>query len=295
MGQPSHPTTRRRRVEAPVDRRFRVLLHLSGPESDWSHRLLAAAGQPGRGCLQSDSEAPTGRPERGPDEPEHSDLQRANLRPGPADHQLFDDDRAQPPACDAEGAGPCAAGVTPNGIGATPSHQGPIREPMPRAGHRPGEWLGFVRDQRAAASGTTAASAATASAAGTSAASPRQLRPLRPTPGLHWPPLFCPGTGPSRTGGRHFCRCCPCGGLRRAGRHRLSPVVAVGRRWMKKFVLFVGLCVAECLLLGGLSGFIGPATAATANDTRAAPSPRPRPSPGTSSPAARRPWPTPGQ
>ena len=39
---------------------------------------------------------------------------------------------------------------------------------------------------------------------------------------------------------------------------------------MKKFVMLVGLCVAECLLLGGLSGFIGPATAATANDTSSA-------------------------
>ena len=30
----------------------------------------------------------------------------------------------QPPACDAQGAGPCAAGVTPNGIGATPTASG---------------------------------------------------------------------------------------------------------------------------------------------------------------------------
>jgi len=30
----------------------------------------------------------------------------------------------QPPACDAQGAGPCAAGVTPNGVGATPTASG---------------------------------------------------------------------------------------------------------------------------------------------------------------------------
>jgi phosphate transport system substrate-binding protein len=30
----------------------------------------------------------------------------------------------QPPACDKQGAGPCAAGVTPNGIGATPNSSG---------------------------------------------------------------------------------------------------------------------------------------------------------------------------
>ena len=58
---------------------------------------------------------------------------------------------------------------------------------------------------------------------------------------------------------------------------------------MKKFVMFVGLCVAECLLLGGLSGSSARLPRPRRTTPRAPPSRRPRPSRGTSSPAARRP------
>jgi ABC-type phosphate transport system substrate-binding protein len=78
----------------------------------------------------------------------------------------------QPPACDAQGAGPCAAGVTPNGIGATPSSSGSY--PGTHAAGSaaaPASGSASSGTSAGAASGTTAASAATASAAGTSAAS----------------------------------------------------------------------------------------------------------------------------
>ena len=78
----------------------------------------------------------------------------------------------QPPACDAQGAGPCAAGVTPNGIGATPTSSGsyPGTHATGSAA-APASGSAASGTSTGAASGTTAASAATASAAGTSAAS----------------------------------------------------------------------------------------------------------------------------
>ncbi len=109
----------------------------------------------------------------------------------------------QPPACDAQGAGPCAAGVTPNGIGATPTVIGVLSgNPCRGLGRRPGEWLGARRGPaRDRGHREQLRPVRPASAAGTSAASPRRPRPLRLTPGLHWPRLFCRGTGPSRAGG----------------------------------------------------------------------------------------------
>ena len=78
----------------------------------------------------------------------------------------------QPPACDAQGAGPCAAGVTPNGIGATPTASGSY--PGTHAAGSaaaPASGSAASGTSTGTASGTTAASAGAASAAGTSAAS----------------------------------------------------------------------------------------------------------------------------
>jgi phosphate transport system substrate-binding protein len=72
--------------------------------------------------------------------------------PGQPDVNYLTTIAPQPPACDAQGAGPCAAGVTPNGIGATPTSSGTL----------PGA--------KAAASGTTAASGGTAAAGSTTGA-----------------------------------------------------------------------------------------------------------------------------
>jgi phosphate transport system substrate-binding protein len=44
--------------------------------------------------------------------------------PGQPDTNYLATIAPQPPACDQQGAGPCAAGITPNGIGATPSSSG---------------------------------------------------------------------------------------------------------------------------------------------------------------------------
>jgi phosphate transport system substrate-binding protein len=61
----------------------------------------------------------------------------------------------QPPACDQQGAGPCAAGVTPNGVGATPE----------TSGAPPGA---SATAAKAAAGGTSATATGTAASGGTS-------------------------------------------------------------------------------------------------------------------------------
>jgi phosphate transport system substrate-binding protein len=66
----------------------------------------------------------------------------------------------QPPACDAQGAGPCAAGVTPNGIGATPSSSGSY----------PGSAASAASAKAAAGSGTTTTTSATAASGATGTA-----------------------------------------------------------------------------------------------------------------------------
>ena len=78
-------------------RRLRVLRHLPGSEGDRSHRLLAAAGQPRRGRLRADPEAPGGGPRRRPAEPEHRHLRQPDLRAGQPEHELPGRDRAVPP------------------------------------------------------------------------------------------------------------------------------------------------------------------------------------------------------
>jgi ABC-type phosphate transport system substrate-binding protein len=79
----------------------------------------------------------------------------------------------QPPACDQQGAGPCAAGVTPNGLGSTPTQSGnypgthsgasgatPAAAPAAAAGTKAGTTAGTGTSAASAASvGTTAASA----------------------------------------------------------------------------------------------------------------------------------------
>ena len=108
-------------AQAADDRRLPVLLDLPGPAGDRSDRLLAAAGQPGRSRLRAARQAQEGRP--------GVDLTNRNIitcnNPtfvqGQPEHQLPGQIAPQPPACDKIGAGPCAAGVTPNGIGPTPT------------------------------------------------------------------------------------------------------------------------------------------------------------------------------
>jgi ABC-type phosphate transport system substrate-binding protein len=82
----------------------------------------------------------------------------------------------QPPACDAVGAGPCAAGVTPNGIGSTPTASGSY--PGSSGGNAAGSVAGSAVSGGASggASGSQggtggAASSAAGGAAGPSAAS----------------------------------------------------------------------------------------------------------------------------
>jgi hypothetical protein len=60
----------------------------------------------------------------------------------------------QPPACDQQGAGPCAAGITPNGLGSSPSSSGT-----------------YGGGSAAASAGTTEGSSSGAAAAGTGATS----------------------------------------------------------------------------------------------------------------------------
>jgi phosphate transport system substrate-binding protein len=65
----------------------------------------------------------------------------------------------QPPSCDAQGAGPCAAGVTPNGLGSSPTASGTY----------PGANASVAGSAAAAGSAGGASSGATAGASATSA------------------------------------------------------------------------------------------------------------------------------
>ena len=119
------PETKITTGKAAVDRRLRVLLDLPGTEGDRADRLLAAAGQPGRGRLRPDRTS-CSRPTPAIDltSAEHPHLRQPDLRRGPAEHQLPGHDRPAAAGVRQGGAGPCAAGVTPNGIGATPTSSG---------------------------------------------------------------------------------------------------------------------------------------------------------------------------
>ena len=66
-----------------------------------------------------------------------------------------------PPACDEVGAGPCAAGVTPNGLGATPTSSGSY----------PGSAGGSASASSGGSSGSAGAGAGSGSGSGSSAAS----------------------------------------------------------------------------------------------------------------------------
>jgi hypothetical protein len=74
----------------------------------------------------------------------------------------------QPPACDAQGAGPCAAGVTPNGLGATPTSSGapPGAKAAASSTAAAGGTGGSSGTGAGATSGAGTASAAAASLAG---------------------------------------------------------------------------------------------------------------------------------
>ena len=80
--------------EAADDRRLHLLLDLPGPEGDRPDRLLAAAGQPGRGRLRPDRQAQEGRPDDRPHRPQRQDLQQPDFHRGPPEHELPGQDRA---------------------------------------------------------------------------------------------------------------------------------------------------------------------------------------------------------
>jgi phosphate transport system substrate-binding protein len=80
--------------------------------------------------------------------------------PGQPDVNYLTTIAPQPPACDKQGAGPCAAGVTPNGLGSTPT----------QSGSYPGTQAGASGSAAAGGSGSTSA-AGSGSASGTGAAS----------------------------------------------------------------------------------------------------------------------------
>jgi phosphate transport system substrate-binding protein len=77
----------------------------------------------------------------------------------------------QPPACDQQGAGPCAAGVTPNGIGASPTASGTYPGTHTSgSGTAAGASATATGANGGAATGTGAATATVASAAAAAAA-----------------------------------------------------------------------------------------------------------------------------
>jgi phosphate transport system substrate-binding protein len=91
----------------------------------------------------------------------------------------------QPPACDQQGAGPCAAGTTPNGLGATPSSSGTY----------PGASSQGTAAAKAAAATTVASATGTSNAAGegavTSTTTPAQsAAPSADTSAVPQLPLF---------------------------------------------------------------------------------------------------------
>jgi phosphate transport system substrate-binding protein len=89
--------------------------------------------------------------------------------PGQPDTNYLATIAPQPPACDQQGAGPCAAGVTPNGIGATPSSSGTYPGAKASASEGAAVGSGTTTTTSAGANGA----AGTAGSAG-SAASPAE-------------------------------------------------------------------------------------------------------------------------
>jgi phosphate transport system substrate-binding protein len=92
----------------------------------------------------------------------------------------------QPPACDAQGAGPCAAGVTPNGIGATPTSSGNYpgtHTTTPGASSAGGAaaTAAGTGTGSAAASGTGGATSSAASLAGKASAAAAAAADSRPS------------------------------------------------------------------------------------------------------------------
>jgi hypothetical protein len=77
----------------------------------------------------------------------------------------------QPPACDKQGAGPCAAGVTPNGIGATPESSGTYPGSSGKsAGAAGGNGSAGAAGSTTSASGTSALALGASSSSGPSSA-----------------------------------------------------------------------------------------------------------------------------
>ena len=91
--------------------------------------------------------------------------------PGQPDTNYLTTIAPQPPACDQQGAGPCAAGVTPNGIGATPNSSGSYPGAASAASGKavPGSGT-TTTTSAAAASGANSAAASAASASAKSSA-----------------------------------------------------------------------------------------------------------------------------
>ena len=90
--------------------------------------------------------------------------------PGQPDTNYLTTIAPQPPACDQQGAGPCAAGITPNGLGATPSSSGTYPGSSAAASGGAAAGSGTTTGTAAAASGTGTAAAPAGSAGSTAAA-----------------------------------------------------------------------------------------------------------------------------
>jgi hypothetical protein len=101
----------------------------------------------------------------------------------------------QPPACDQQGAGPCAAGVTPNGIGASPTASGtyPGTHASASGTAANGSSATATGTNGGAASATGAATATVASAAAAAAAARAAAAAAASKPPLN--SVLLPGLG----------------------------------------------------------------------------------------------------
>ena len=144
---------------------FEYYSHLPGAEGDRADRLLAAAGQPGRGRLRAGRQAADGGPRRRPGQPEHQHLRQPDLRRGQSEHELPGPDRSH------------AAGLRPLGRRSVCGGRDPQRD------RRDSELFGLVPWHRlhtpAAGAGTTSG---TTAVSGTRRGPRQQLRPPQPRP-----------------------------------------------------------------------------------------------------------------
>ena len=138
--EPEPRTTRRPRGKRQSIADFEYYSICQGQKPDRAHRLLAAARQPGRSGLRSGPEAPAGRPERGSDEPQHRHLSQADLRPGPAEHQLPGDHRTPTPRLRPAGSRALCGGgdaERPRGHADLVGELSGRQRPPPRGARRP--------------------------------------------------------------------------------------------------------------------------------------------------------------